>query len=216
MNYEGDCRTARAAPGLLIIHCTENYCNAYLIWQVKGLTKDTSSSTTPSFQPKEEPGLDDQVQEGVWGGCGVEEEKPGMEGITGNQWNEVECGAIENDDMNQNYTETYESSAAVGSNPFNQRLMEALSEREGAGITRDYFKNYILSKYLGRGPATRHECKICGKVFMGSGRHNAVNHVENVHFPGAFQHKCPICEKSFKSKVALASHKHNMHKKKSE
>ena len=116
----------------------------------------------------------------------------------------------------KNHLMRHYKTSAVGSNPFNQKLMEALSEREGAGITRDYFKNYILSKYLGRGPATRHECKICGKVFMGSGRHNAVNHVENVHFPGAFQHKCPNCEKSFKSKVALDRHKYSMHRKKTE
>ena len=70
----------------------------------------------------------------------------------------------------------------------------------------------ILQTYIIRpeGGASGFQCSICGKNM--ALKHNLLNHVENIHFPGTFMYKCHICLKELKSKESLNNHHKSAHK----
>ena len=52
-------------------------------------------------------------------------------------------------------------------------------------------------------------CQICGKGSLQ--KSNIKKHVEGVHFPGHFDHKCEICDKDFNGKNSLSVHLYKFH-----
>ena len=42
------------------------------------------------------------------------------------------------------------------------------------------------------------QCSLCGKISRD--KTNAFAHVENIHFPGSFEHDCDQCDKKFDTK----------------
>ena len=81
------------------------------------------------------------------------------------------------------------------------------------GLGREFFKNYVVKEENLEGQM-KLKCKICEKMMSGS-YSDAVNHVENVHFPGSFVYDCPVCGDSFRSKQSLNNHKHTHRTRKS-
>ena len=65
------------------------------------------------------------------------------------------------------------------------------------------FQSYVVKEDKA-GLAGMFKCTICGKSM--AQKRNAINHVENIHFPGSVEHKCPYCEKTLKSRDALNNH----------
>ena len=53
-------------------------------------------------------------------------------------------------------------------------------------------------------------CTLCSKTFSRKG--HAVNHLENIHFPQAFEYSCKHCGSVFSSKNTLYKHVHKEHK----
>ena len=65
------------------------------------------------------------------------------------------------------------------------------------------FENYVTKEQL-PGLPIMFRCSLCGKSM--AQKRNALNHVENIHFPGSFIHQCSTCGKELKSKEALNNH----------
>ena len=61
-----------------------------------------------------------------------------------------------------------------------------------------------------RDGSNRPVCTICHKSFHD--RSSAKKHVENIHFPGTYEHSCDICYQSFNTKNKLSLHKNRIHK----
>jgi len=91
---------------------------------------------------------------------------------------------------------------------YQEKMGQALVEGGAAGEDRSILQTYI-TRTEGQGPAM-HQCNICGKAM--ALKHNMMNHVENIHFPGIFQYKCKLCSKVVKSKEALNNHLKSSHK----
>jgi len=60
------------------------------------------------------------------------------------------------------------------------------------------------------GGVARFKCILCGKINNRKG--HAENHLENIHFAGAFSYDCKYCDSTFSSKNSLYKHVHKMHK----
>ena len=76
------------------------------------------------------------------------------------------------------------------------------------------FENYVTKEQL-PGLPIMFRCSLCGKSM--AQKRNALNHVENIHFPGSFSHQCNQCDLTFPTKTRLSSHivkTHNAHKRK--
>ena len=54
------------------------------------------------------------------------------------------------------------------------------------------------------------QCSICGKV-NGQKIHTE-NHIESIHFPGTFEHKCKYCGLSFAGRNMMYMHINKTHK----
>ena len=54
-------------------------------------------------------------------------------------------------------------------------------------------------------------CKVCGKVASGNRKKEIMKQHMETHIDGV-SYQCPLCVKSFRSKVCLASHKYKYHK----
>ena len=54
------------------------------------------------------------------------------------------------------------------------------------------------------------QCGLCQKAFNRKG--HALNHLENVHFPQAFEYPCKQCQQVFSSKNQLYKHVHKEHR----
>ena len=65
------------------------------------------------------------------------------------------------------------------------------------------FETYVTKEQL-PGLPIMFRCTLCGKSM--AQKRNALNHVENIHFPGSFIHQCSSCGKELKSKEALNNH----------
>ena len=65
------------------------------------------------------------------------------------------------------------------------------------------FETYVTKEQL-PGLPIMFRCTLCGKSM--AQKRNALNHVENIHFPGSFIHQCTSCGKELKSKEALNNH----------
>ena len=65
------------------------------------------------------------------------------------------------------------------------------------------FETYVTKEQL-PGLPIMFRCTLCGKSM--AQKRNALNHVENIHFPGSFIHQCSSCGKELKSKDALNNH----------
>lgn len=55
-------------------------------------------------------------------------------------------------------------------------------------------------------------CSLCNNL-LHKVKMNVRNHVESVHFPGAFSHKCPECGKDLPSNDMFYQHMSKYHKK---
>jgi len=87
-------------------------------------------------------------------------------------------------------------------------LHHGLGEAGAAGQEdRNILQTYIIRP---EGGASGFQCSICGKNM--ALKHNLLNHVENIHFPGTFMYKCHICLKELKSKESLNNHHKSAHK----
>jgi len=90
---------------------------------------------------------------------------------------------------------------------YQEEMAQALAEGT-VGYTkavkdRSMLYSYVTSQQLPGSPVM-FKCTLCGKMM--NAKRNAVNHVENIHFPHSFIHHCPICQKELKSKEALNNH----------
>jgi len=87
-------------------------------------------------------------------------------------------------------------------------MHHGLGEAGAAGQEdRNILQTYIIRP---EGGASGFQCSICGKNM--ALKHNLLNHVENIHFPGTFMYKCHICLKELKSKESLNNHHKSAHK----
>jgi hypothetical protein len=75
---------------------------------------------------------------------------------------------------------------------------------------RKLLEEYIEKVFDNESGVTRYKCILCGKINNRKG--HAENHIENIHFPGAFSYDCKYCEMTFSSKNSLYKHVHRMHK----
>ena len=56
----------------------------------------------------------------------------------------------------------------------------------------------------------KYQCTMCGKV---SGQKiHTINHLESIHFPGTFEHKCKYCDTVFHSRNLMYMHINKVHK----
>jgi len=91
-------------------------------------------------------------------------------------------------------------------------MHHGLGEAGAAGQEdRNILQTYIIRP---EGGASGFQCSICGKNM--ALKHNLLNHVENIHFPGTFMYKCHICLKELKSKESLNNHHKSAHKMQSQ
>ena len=101
--------------------------------------------------------------------------------------------------------EEYEEDERNGGNPSesvdgNQNLKEAEERRKA------FFQQYLV-KVGDR----KFKCIVagCGKKFMGG--YSALNHVENIHFPGKFLYRCSKCHQDLKSWMSFYNHGRSKH-----
>jgi len=78
---------------------------------------------------------------------------------------------------------------------------------KGRKLLEEYIEKVFDSETDG---LARYKCILCGKINNRKG--HAENHLENIHFPGAFSYDCKYCESTFSSKNMLYKHVHKMHK----
>jgi len=91
---------------------------------------------------------------------------------------------------------------------YQEDLHQGMGEAGAAGLEdRNILQTYIIRP---EGGASGFQCSICGKNM--ALKHNLLNHVENIHFPGTFVYKCSICLKMLKSKESLNNHHKSAHK----
>jgi transposase-like protein len=74
----------------------------------------------------------------------------------------------------------------------------------------------VLCRYVervepGEGGRPKYRCTICGK--MNGQKAHTENHVESIHFPGAFQYTCRYCADTFTGRNKLYLHVNQFHKK---
>ena len=53
------------------------------------------------------------------------------------------------------------------------------------------------------------QCSLCGKI--SKRKETAFLHVENIHFPGTYEHECDLCGEKFDTKAKLKNHLHHVH-----
>ena len=68
--------------------------------------------------------------------------------------------------------------------------------------------NEQVNQYLEKNPDGGYICKVCGNT--SNKKYNMMNHIET-HMEG-MSYSCPICQKTFRSKNSLSSHKSQTHK----
>ena len=61
------------------------------------------------------------------------------------------------------------------------------------------------------GEKTVIKCSLCEKIMRHGQIETMVRHIECKHFRGAFNHTCPVCQKSFDTKGVLNQHKTKEH-----
>ena len=107
-----------------------------------------------------------------------------------------------------NYQDMEMSKAILAGMPGNHPYMSlecGNTQSSFAGsCDRSILVNYVNREQANPGSPIVWRCTLCGK--SSAQKHNALNHVENIHFPGSFMHQCHICQRSLKSKEALNNH----------
>ena len=73
----------------------------------------------------------------------------------------------------------------------------------------DTFQDHDL--YIEKWDDGRYQCIICGKVSVNRKRSDMRKHIE-IHIDG-LSYTCDICQKKFKSKNSLSTHKSTVHNK---
>lgn len=68
----------------------------------------------------------------------------------------------------------------------------------------------VLEDYVMISQEHGFQCTLCHKTFNRKG--HALNHLENVHFPQAFEYPCKQCDQVFPSKNQLYKHVHKEHR----
>ena len=53
------------------------------------------------------------------------------------------------------------------------------------------------------------QCSLCGKI--SKRKETAFLHVENIHFPGTYEHECDLCGEKFATKTKQKYHLHHVH-----
>ena len=53
------------------------------------------------------------------------------------------------------------------------------------------------------------QCSLCGKISRD--KYKAFTHVENIHFPGSYEHGCDQCGEKFDTKDKLSKHRSRVH-----
>ena len=77
----------------------------------------------------------------------------------------------------------------------------------GDGVEIDL---HAYSKKLTEGENQgKFQCSLCGKISKRKG--HAFLHVENIHFPGIFEHECDLCGEKFATKTKQKYHLHHVH-----
>ena len=82
--------------------------------------------------------------------------------------------------------------------------------KNGDGVEIDL---HVYSKKLTEGENQgKFQCSLCGKISKRKG--HAFLHVENIHFPGIFEHECDLCGEKFDTKNKLINHLARVHYRK--
>ena len=77
----------------------------------------------------------------------------------------------------------------------------------GDGVEIDL---HAYSKKLTEGENQgKFQCSLCGKISKRKG--HAFLHVENIHFPGTYEHECDLCGEKFATKTKQKYHLHHVH-----
>jgi len=198
--------------------------------QVKGLTKATSSTSSPPIKrpptqnsspqpsarppaklrrpasptPYETPSLrereGDHVVIGLDGGLpGIKTEHQEATPLEGGR--EVATTEYAAEEMPEQF----------GMPPdlhYQEEMAQALAEGTVGPYERQKDRNLAFETYVTKeqlpGLPIMFRCTLCGKSM--AQKRNALNHVENIHFPGSFIHQCSSCGKELKSKEALNNH----------
>merc|ERR1712083_295856 len=91
---------------------------------------------------------------------------------------------------------------------YQEEMAQALAEGTVGSYERQKDRNLAFETYVTKeqfpGMPIMFRCSLCGKSM--AQKRNALNHVENIHFPGSFIHQCSSCGKELKSKEALNNH----------
>ena len=72
-----------------------------------------------------------------------------------------------------------------------------------AGQDRQMLQNYIEKVTTDDGDV-KFKCTMCGS--LSSQKPHAINHVENIHFPGCFEYNCKYCGTSFDKRNQYYKH----------
>ena len=56
------------------------------------------------------------------------------------------------------------------------------------------------------------QCNLCGKISRF--RNDSFQHVENIHFPGSYEHQCDQCDEKFDTKNKWRIHRSRVHSSK--
>ena len=99
-------------------------------------------------------------------------------------------------------------------------IMVAKKKRETFAVTTNAEDktaiNEQIYQYLEECSDGSFKCTFCGKTSNGNSKkstqkYNIISHIET-HIEGGISYSCPLCNKTFRSKNALACHKYSSHK----
>jgi len=203
--------------------------------QVKGLTKGTSSTSSP---PVKRPPVHESPQQTVVRPMGKHRRPASPPSFETQQAREPREGgnlgmalgvpAIKTEHQESSGLESSKETSvpnfAVDEMPpdqfgipppdlqvqYQEEMAQALAEGT-VGNGRNILLKYVKRTFNKEGNAEdQFKCEICGKI--GSRKDNVLNHVENNHFPGTFDYKCKVCTKPMATKKSLENHMYRNHK----